>query len=79
MRIILVASLFLEAGCTTTPPPPPSPRAGTTVNATANRTWDSVIEVFADRSIPIRNMERASGLFLEMRLRSFLEAAGKTI
>lgn len=48
-------------GCQTVPPPPPAPRTGTAVTAGTHRTWDAVIEVFAERNIPISNMERASG------------------
>lgn len=57
-----VIVLIVTAGCVTyTPPKPPVPRHGTEVKATEARTWDAVIEVFADKNIPIRTMERASG------------------
>jgi hypothetical protein len=42
-------------------PPPPAPRLATTVRASQPKTWDAVIDVFAERNIPIRTMERASG------------------
>jgi hypothetical protein len=51
------------ASCVTyTPPPPPTPREATQVNASFGQTWDAVIDEFADRNIPIRTIERASGL-----------------
>src|SRR5215475_14034464 len=53
----------LCAACVTyTPPPPPTPREATQVNASLGQTWDAVIDEFADRNIPIRTIERASGL-----------------
>lgn len=44
------------------PPPSPTPRDGTDISAPFGRTWDSVIDEFADRNIPIATIERASGL-----------------
>lgn len=43
------------------PPQPAAPRTATTVTASQARTWDAVIDVFAERNIPIRTMERVSG------------------
>lgn len=56
-RVILLVSL---AACVTAPATAPE-RAATPVNASTGKTWDAVIDVFAERNIPIRNMERASG------------------
>jgi hypothetical protein len=47
-----------------TPPQPPIPRAPTTVWASLDGTWDAVIDVFAARNIPIRTIERVSGLIV---------------
>lgn len=48
------------AACVTAPATAPE-RAATPVSASTGKTWDAVIDVFAERNIPIRNMERASG------------------
>lgn len=44
------------------PPAPPAPRDGTQVSASSGRTWDAVIDIFAARNIPIRTIERVSGI-----------------
>lgn len=45
--------------------PPPAPaRSATTVAASAGKTWESVIDVFTERHVPIRTMDRASGLIV---------------
>lgn len=44
------------------PPLPPDPRDATQVVAPAGETWDAVVDLFAARNIPIRTIERASGL-----------------
>jgi hypothetical protein len=43
------------------PPGPPTPHEATEILASRGRTWDVVIEFFADGNIPIRTMDRASG------------------
>ena len=61
----LLGSIVLLAGCASyTPPPPPAPRDATPVWASAGHTWDAVVEVFAARNIPIRTIERVSGLIV---------------
>src|SRR5687768_9485299 len=42
-------------------PPPAAPREAKPVGASFNRTWDAVIERFAEDNIPIRTAERTSG------------------
>lgn len=42
----------------------PVPRPATVTAASFGRTWDAVIEHFAERSIPIRTLERASGIVI---------------
>lgn len=44
------------------PPPPAEPRDATTVDASMGATWDAVIDLFATRNIPIRTIERVSGI-----------------
>jgi len=39
-------------------------REATPISASASRTWDAVADAFASRAIPIRTMERASGLIV---------------
>jgi hypothetical protein len=41
--------------------PPPVVREQTAVAASFGRTWDAVIDHFAERNISIRTMERSSG------------------
>ena len=43
-------------------PPPPAPRDATRVSASAGQTWDAVVDLFAVRNIPIRTIDRATGL-----------------
>lgn len=57
---VLVAAAL--AGCAAPPSVAPTPRAPMSVQASLGRTWDATIEFFAERSIPIRTLERASGL-----------------
>jgi hypothetical protein len=63
------ACLFLAACSSYRPPPPPTPREASQVNASMGETWDAVIDLFATRNIPIRTIERASGLIVTDPLR----------
>jgi hypothetical protein len=59
----LAALLLLLLACVKYQPPPPAqPRDGTHVPASMGQTWDAVIDLFAQRNIPIRTIERASGI-----------------
>lgn len=61
----LLAGLIIGVGaCSTTPPAPPVPRSAVPVNASFGRTWDAVIGLFADRNIPIKTVDRSSGLIV---------------
>jgi hypothetical protein len=51
----------LLTACYGKPPAPVAPRSATVVNTSQTRTWDAVIDVFAERNIPIKNMDRSSG------------------
>ena len=42
-------------------PLPPAPRDATHVSASADLTWEAVVDLFAARSIPFRTIEPASG------------------
>ena len=61
--------LLLAAYSSYRPPPPPTPRDASQVNASMGETWDAVIDLFATRNIPIRTIERASGLIVTDPLR----------
>ena len=65
-RIGLVACAVLSPACAaprpTVPPAAPTPREATEVAASMGHTWDAVIDMFAARNIPIRTIERASGI-----------------
>lgn len=63
--LVRTTACVLLAGCTTyKPPPPPTPRDASLVTASMGQTWDAVIDLFATRNIPIRTIERASGLIV---------------
>lgn len=57
----VIVGIVLLAGCATLPPPPQE-RPDTPVTASFGRTWDSVVDYFARSSIPIKTIDRASGL-----------------
>jgi hypothetical protein len=63
--LVRTTACVVLAGCTTyNPPPPPTPRDASLVTASMGQTWDAVIDLFATRNIPIRTIERASGLIV---------------
>jgi len=64
-----LAVVALLAACSTYKyPAPPSPRDATIVNASMGRTWDAVIDLFAARNIPIRTIDRVSGIITTEQL-----------
>ena len=70
MHRYLAALLLLLAACATYQPPAPAePREATPVNASMGQTWDAVIDLFASRNIPIRTIERVSGIITTEGLR----------
>lgn len=64
MRLSQILPLAALAACHMTPPAPPAPRTAMPVAASFGRTWDAVIDVFADEGIPIATMDRGSGLIV---------------
>jgi hypothetical protein len=62
ISVLPAAAVVAAAGCGYKAPTPPAPRDAMEVSASFGRTWDAVIDEFADRNIPIRTIERASGL-----------------
>lgn len=60
MRRIALLLVLVMAGCVASLPPAPT-RPPTAVAASFGATWNAVIDVFADRNIPIATIDRASG------------------
>jgi hypothetical protein len=66
-RRAAIALLFASiAGCISTVPPAPqlAPRTATTVAAPFGKTWTAVVDVFADKNVGIRTIDRSSGLIV---------------
>lgn len=63
MKRIAIGVVLGVVGCGSTvgPAAAPAPRAITPVSSSFGRTWDAVIDVFGERNIPIKQMERVSG------------------
>lgn len=61
-NLMAFAILLNSLACVSPPQTAPLVRTGTTVPAPFNKTWDAVIDIFADRNIPIRTIDRTSGL-----------------
>ena len=51
-----------------TPPTKEAPRAGTPVAASFDKTWNAAVDVFALYNIPIRTIDKASGLIVAERM-----------
>jgi len=64
--LTLLAVGAMIGGCSTLyePPAQPEPRATVEVAAPFERTWEAVIDLFASRSLPIRTIEKVSGLIV---------------
>jgi hypothetical protein len=69
-------AILLLACSRYSPPPSPAPRDATQVRASEGTTWDALIEVLADRGIPIRTFDPASGLVVTDELRVGAEGRG---
>jgi hypothetical protein len=68
MKRMLALVFGLFAGCVTPPSTAPTPRTAMSVNAPFAKTWNAVIDVFSDRNIPIRTIDRTSGLIATDKL-----------
>ena len=65
MLPIRVAAFLLVCGaCFPKAPAPAAPRTALSVAASFSRTWDAVVDAFAERSIPIKTIDRSSGLIV---------------
>lgn len=63
-RACLALLLPLMACVTYVPPTPAALRAGTPIAASRDSTWEAVVSYFAERNIPIRTIEKASGIIV---------------
>lgn len=61
MRLALVL-LLVSSACIPKAPEPPAPRVAMEVLAPVARTWEAAVDILAERNIPIKTMDRASGL-----------------
>src|SRR5437667_10539466 len=59
LAIILCCGLAL--GCVYPPSTTATPRSPTYVASSFAKTWDAVIDVFSERNIPLRTLDRSSG------------------
>jgi len=67
MRRTTVLAVAFVAACGFTgyvPPPPPTERLALQTAAPFDRTWDAVIDVFAQRNLAIATIDRSSGLIV---------------
>ncbi len=62
--VLALLAVLPMVGCFTPPTTVATPRAATSVNASFDRTWNAVIDVFAEQNIPIATMEKASGFIV---------------
>jgi hypothetical protein len=70
MRAIgCVLVLAAITACVPAPPAAPAPHTAMEVSASFGRTWDALIDEFSQRNIPIKTIERASGLIATDGLR----------
>jgi len=72
----MVAALAVAACSRYTGPAAPTPREATQVQAPAVVTWDAAIATFAEVGIPIRAIERGSGLIVSDDVRLGVEGRG---
>jgi len=64
----LALSVVAVLGCTPQPPAAPAPHTAMSVNASFGRTWDALIDDFAGNNIPIKTIDRTSGLIATDKL-----------
>ena len=68
-KTFLVSVTLAIVGCSVQAPAPPVPRSGATeVAASFSKTWDAVIDDFASQNVPIKTIDRTSGLIVAERL-----------
>lgn len=69
--------MFVTACTPPQPPAAPAPVSATPVSASFGKAWDAVIDVFAQRNIPIKTIERASGFIATDPLAVAIQRDGK--
>lgn len=62
-RIVIVLLLVAAFGCASAPRQAPE-RQPTSVAASFGQTWDAAIDIFAAHNIPIKTLDRSSGLIV---------------
>lgn len=76
-RFALSLTVTVASACTPVAPVPPAPRSAMPVRASFDRTWSSVIDVFASKNIPIRTLDRSSGFIATDQLSVPILIGGK--
>lgn len=76
MKPVLASLLIVLPACAPVPPAPPAPHSAMEVAAPLAKTWDAVIDVFAAKNIPIKNMDRSSGFISTEEMSVPLVAGG---
>lgn len=56
--------LLVAAACVPTPIQPAAPRTGTPTTASFDKAWKAAIDIFSERNIPIKTLDRSSGLIV---------------
>lgn len=69
-----VVALASVAGCGLQPPAELAPRNAAPVAASFAKTWDAVIDVFAEQRISIETMDRSSGFIVPRSRAELLES-----
>jgi hypothetical protein len=67
-QIVITLALLTGTVACYQPPPPVAPRPVVPIAASFDHTWNAVIDIFADNSIPIQSMERASGFIVSREM-----------
>lgn len=70
MRVLALLALV---GCASRPVAPPAPLVPVSVDASFDQTWATVIDIFAQQSIPIATIDKASGLIVSRNLSVHME------
>jgi hypothetical protein len=61
LSLSMGVAVSLSACIPSAPPAPPVPHEAMGVSASAAKTWDAVIDVFAAKNIPIKTLDHSSG------------------
>ena len=60
--VVAVLAVVVTAACSTGPSTVPTPQQAVVVYASFDATWDAVIELFSQQNVPIKTIDRSSGL-----------------